>query len=75
MLVARVILLAALMAAEGVMGLARLVSWVGVRDWRLIWVREFQFLQAGHWPDHLVNSLPQEEQRKREVFGLGMGVV
>lgn len=27
-------------------------------------VRVFHSLQAGHWPDHLVNSLPQEEQKK-----------
>lgn len=27
-------------------------------------VRVFQPLQAGHWPDHLVYSLPQEEQKK-----------
>ena len=28
--------------------------------------RVFQFLHAGHCPDHLGNSLPQEEQRNIE---------
>ena len=27
-------------------------------------VRVFHSLQAGHCPDHLVNSLPQEPQKK-----------
>ena len=27
-------------------------------------VRVFHSLQAGHWPDHLVYSLPQDEQKK-----------
>jgi len=36
-------------------------------------VREFHCLQAGHWPAHLVNSLPQDEHIKREdVFAMGL---
>ena len=35
--------------------------------------RVFHCLQAGHWPDHLVNSLPQEVHIKREdVLGIGL---